>query len=167
MSNRCGSIVLCALVIGTAGAASATDRPLQQTLQGRYAALQVAMAARDDKAVTALLTPTFTSINIAGQTENAAQMLGEIDTTPKDPSNVSKTTLLSIKRAGNTAIVQQRYDMKSSNVAANGMKRKVEVIAISTDTWVMSHGRWLMQKTQTDRFDYYLNGRRIVHQARP
>jgi hypothetical protein len=39
----------------------------------------------------------------------------------------------------------------------------VEPITLSTDTWVKLHGRWLLQETETDQLDYYVNGLRVQH----
>lgn len=66
---------------------------------------------------------------------------------------------------GNTAVIEQRYDMKTTRVAADGTKRKVELIALSTDTWIAAHGTWLMLKTQTEQLDYYVNGQLIAHKT--
>ena len=55
-------------------------------------------------------------------------MIQEVDGLPKDPSKVSTTTLLSVKVAGNSAVVDQRYDMKTVKTAADGSKANVQLI---------------------------------------
>jgi len=145
----------------------ADDSALQTALQGRYAEMKVAMSARDDKAIRALLVPDFFSVDISGQSEHAAQMIREVDALPKDPNKVSTTTILAIKPAGDIVVVSQRYDMKTVKVAADGSKRDVELVTLSTDTWVKARGSWLLKKTQTDQLDYYVNGQQVAHKVRP
>lgn len=90
-------------------------------------------------------------------------MIQEVAGLPKDPLKVSTTTLLSVKPVGNTAVVEQRYDMKTTKTAPDGAKRNIELITLSTDTWVNSNGEWLMQKTETEQLDYYVDGQRVAH----
>lgn len=124
------------------------------------------MGARDAMAVASLLAPSFVSIDVSGQSEDASQMIQEVAGLPKDPLKVSTTTLLSVKPVGNTAVVEQRYDMKTTKAAPDGAKRNIELITLSTDTWVNSNGEWLMQKTETEQLDYYVDGRRVAHEIR-
>lgn len=166
MTKLCSSLILCSLFLAAAASASAGDS-LQSALQSRYAAMKVAMGARDSKAVAALLAPSFVSIDISGQSEGAPQMIQEVAALPKDPLNVSTTTLLSVKPVGNTAVVEQRYDMKTTKTEPDGTKRNIELITLSTDTWVNANGTWLMQKTQTHQLDYYVNGQRVAHRTYP
>lgn len=162
MTKSCSSLILCGLFIGAAATATA-NTSLQTTLQARYAAMKVAMGMRDSKAVASLLAPSFVSIDVSGQSENASQMIQEVGALPKDPLKVSTTTLLSVKPIGNTAVVEQRYDMKTTKTAPDGTKRNIELITLSTDTWVNSNGTWLMQKTETEQLDYYVDGQRVAH----
>jgi hypothetical protein len=76
---------------------------------------------------------------------------------------VSTTTLLSVKVAGSTAVVNQRYDMKTVKTAADGSKTNIELISLSTDTWANVNGSWLLQKTVTNQLDYYKNGQLAMH----
>jgi hypothetical protein len=39
-------------------------------------------------------------------------------------------------------------------------------VAVSTDTWILSHGAWLLQRTVTDQLDYYIDGKQVMHQKR-
>lgn len=144
----------------------ADDDALRSVLDGRYAAMKSAMAAHDGKAIAALLLPDFVSVDASGQSENADQMIQEVNALPKDPNKESKTTLLSVKLSGDKAVVDQRYDMKTTKIAANGSKRNVELITVSTDTWVNSGGNWLLQRTVTNQMDYLVNGHPTVHKVR-
>jgi hypothetical protein len=147
--------------------ARADDSTVRAALQARYAAMKTAMAERNSKAIAALLAPDFTSIDSSGQSENASEMIQEVDGLQKDPSKVSTTTLLSIKVAGDSAVVDQRYEMRTIKTAADGTKANIQLITLSTDTWVNINGVWLLQKTATNRLDYYKNGQLVMHKVNP
>ena len=153
-------------VIGPVGARG-DDSSVRAALQARYAAMKTAMAERNSKAIAALLAPDFISIDSSGQSENASEMIQEVDGLPKDPSKVSTTTLLSIKVAGNSAVVDQRYEMRTIKTAADGSKDSIRLITLSTDTWVNSNGVWLLQKTVTNQLDYYKNDQLVMHKTNP
>lgn len=167
MKLTIASLAACVLIAGTFSAARADDAALKATLQGRYAAMKTAMAARDDKAVAALLAPNFASVDVSGQSENAAQMLQEVDALAKDPNRTSTTTLLAIKVDASVATVKQRYDMKTVKTAADGTKRNIELVTLSTDKWINTNGTWLLQETDTNQLDYFINGQLAAHKVRP
>jgi hypothetical protein len=125
------------------------------------------MAERNPKAIAALLAPDFISIDSSGQSENASEMIQELDGLPKDPSKVSTTTLLSVKVAGNSAVVDQRYEMKTVKTSADGSKDSIRLVTLSTDTWVNANGVWLLQKTVTNQLDYFKNGQLVMHKTNP
>lgn len=145
------------------GNAWSADDSLKAALQSRYAAMKSAMAAHDGAAVTAILAPDFTSIDVLGQSEGAAQMIGEVNALKPDPNKSSETTLLSISPAANSAVVKQRYDMKTIKTAADGSQHSVELITLSTDSWTKSAGAWLLQRTVTNEMSYYKDGQLVMH----
>jgi hypothetical protein len=87
-------------------------------------------------------------------------MIQEVLALPKDPLKVSNTTILSIKVNAEKATVDQRYDMKTTKAGQDGNKRDVELIAVSTDTWLKSKDTWLLQRTVTNQMDYSATARR-------
>jgi len=145
---------------------TAAESSLRALLEGRYAAMKSAMANRDQQAVAALLAPDFLSVDVAGKSENASQMLQEIAALPKDPNKASDTTIVSVKLSGDTATVDQRYHMTTTKAGADGAQHAVELVTLSTDTWIKSGDAWLLQKTVTNQLDYTLDGRSVAHKAR-
>jgi len=143
------------------------DDSLRPVFEGRYAAMKSAMAARDGKAISEILAPDFISEDASGQKENADTMIQEVLALPKDPLKVSSTTILSIKISADSATINQRYDMKTTKAGPDGNKRDVEMIAVSTDTWIKSKDTWLLQRTVTNQMDYSANGKVIVHKVHP
>jgi hypothetical protein len=139
---------------------------LKSVLQARYAEMKAAMAAHNDAAVAAILAPGFISIDTSGQSEGASQMISEVDRLQPDPNKTSTTTLESVTQHGDTAMVEQRYDMRTTKTGPDGVHHKVELITRSTDTWVKPKATWLLQKTVTNELSYYVDGAVVAHKAR-
>jgi ketosteroid isomerase-like protein len=158
--------LLCLFVILSPQSTEATDSTLRPTLEARYAAMKSAMAAHDGEAIAALLSPDFVAVDISGRSADAAQMIREVSALPVDPLKVSTTTLLAIEVSGSTALVDQRYDMKTTKNQSDGSKQNVELIALSTDTWIDVGGVWLLQRTLTKQLDYFVNGQSVAHKTR-
>lgn len=144
-----------------------SDDSLRPVLEGRYASMKSATAVRDGKAISEILAPDFISEDASGQKENAETMIQEVLALPKDPLKVSSTTILSIKVSADSATVDQRYDMKTTKAGPDGNKRDVEMMALSSDTWIKSKDTWLLQKTVTNQMDYSVNGKVLVHKVHP
>lgn len=167
MKKSYALLTVCVLVVLAGGISKASDaESIKSTLQGRYAEMKTAMAAHDDKALAALLAPDFVSVDVSGRAEGAAQMIQEVDALKPDPLKVSNTTLLSVETHDAVALVEQRYDMKTVKTAADGTKRNVELITLSNDTWSDASGTWLLQKSETEQLDFFVNGQRVAHQTR-
>ncbi len=159
-------IVICAMTAGTSGASGADDS-LKDTLQARYAAMKAAMAAHDATAITAILAPGFTSIDVLGQSEAAPQMIAEVNGLKPDPNKVSTTTLMSVSPAASAVTVEQRYDMKTIKAGADGVAHNVELVTLSTDTWVRPANVWLIGRTVTDELSYFVDGQLVGHKVKP
>jgi hypothetical protein len=129
--------------------------------------MKSAMAARDGKAISEILAPDFTSEDASGQKENADTMIQEVVALPKDPLKVSNTAILAIKVNAGSATVEQRYDMKTTKAGPDGNKRDIELITVSTDTWIKSKDSWLLQRTVTNQMDYSANGKLLIHKVHP
>jgi hypothetical protein len=158
-----GSLILSTLV---AFDAASGEGDLKATLEARYAAMKAAMAAHDDAAVSALLAPGFASVDVTGSVETADQMIAEVDTLQPDPNKTSTTMLTSVKQAGDTATVEQRYEMRTVRMGPDGASHKVDLVTLSTDTWVSQKGVWLLSKTVTDELTYSVDGNVTAHRAR-
>jgi ketosteroid isomerase-like protein len=144
-----------------------SDNSLRPVFESRYAAMKSAMAARDGKAISEMLAPDFVSEDASGQKQNADAMIQGVIALPKDPLKVSNTTILSVKVNEASATVDQRYDMKTTKTGPDGDKRDVELISVSTDTWIKSQDAWLLQRTVTNQMDYSVNGKLLVHKVHP
>jgi len=147
--------------------ACADDGGLKETLQSKYAAMKTAIAARDSAAIAAMLAPDFQSIGVSGQSETASQMITDVNTLEPDPDKVSTTTLTSVKSFANEVTVEQQYDMKTVKAAANGVTHHIELITLSTDTWVKAESVWLLKRTITDELSYFRDGQLVVHKVKP
>jgi len=152
--------MLCAVV------AYAQDDTLRPALEARYAAMQAAVGAKDQHAISSLVAPDFVSVDVSGHAENASQMIKDVVDLPADPNQTSKTTLLDIKTDANRVFVNQRYDMKTKKDAPDGATHEVELTTLSSDTWLNAKGIWLLQRTETKQTDYSVDGKLVVHKVR-
>jgi hypothetical protein len=163
-----GAATLVALLSGFAGPAAAggTDPALKAALEQRYTAMKAAMAAHDAGALRAILAPGFASIDVNGQRQNASQMIAEVRTIPSDPHKTSATTVLSCSGTAKSLTVKQRFDLKTVRRGPDGAPHKVELVSLSTDTWVKPGAVWLMERTVTDDMTLYRDGKLAGHRAR-
>jgi hypothetical protein len=155
-----------AIAMITAGSALAAEPDLRPLLEARYAAMHAAIAARDKKAISTLLTRDFVSVGLANQTENAVMMFQEATSLPTDPNREDRSTLTGITRDGDTAVVTQRYDMTTKMAGPDGKMHALRTTTVSTDTWMNSNDTWLMKRTITEQFDYAIDGKVVVHKVR-
>ncbi|MFY9836465.1 MAG: nuclear transport factor 2 family protein [Xanthobacteraceae bacterium] len=151
--------ILAQLLISTmmGGSVFAAEPDLRLQLEARYAAMKAAMAARDSDAITALLTPDFVSTDSSNKSEDAAMMIQEVASSPRDPNKDSHTTLTKTTSAGDSAVAEQRYEMTTKKTGPDGTMQDIRLITLSTDTWVHLNGswrlkvpsqiRWIMQST--------------------
>jgi len=151
------------IAAGRASAATPSDDSLRPILQARYDAMKAAMATHDGHAMSSILAPDFTSVDVSGQSETGAQMIAEVDGLKHDASKVSTTTLMAISVEANRAIVQQRYDMKTAEIGDDGARHSIELIARSTDTWIKSGDTWLLERTLTDELSSFKDGDLVAH----
>ena len=147
--------------------AGAADDLLISVLQSRYAAMKTAMAAHDRAAIAAILAPDFVSVDVAGSSESADQMITAVNALKPDPNKSSETTLISVVPAASAVTVEQQYDMKTVKTAADGTQHKIEIVALSTDTWVKRADAWLMARTVTNELSYFKDGQLVGHKQKP
>lgn len=157
-----------AFVVGSAllaGSAAPAEPALKILLEGRYAAMKTAVAAHDSDAMSALLSPDFASIEISGETRRAADLIAEMAQMKPDAHKTSKTTLTSVQQKGDTATVHQRYEMHTVKPGPDGVAHKIDLVALSTDTWVKTRNAWLMSQTVTNEMTYSVDGQVVAHKT--
>lgn len=166
LTGLAGRIGIAGLLLwaGAAFAGGAADHPLRPVLEKRYAELRGAMTERDAKAIAALLAPDFASEEVNGKTQDGDAMVRDAAARAPDPNRASETTLLSIRQVGNLAIVSQRYHMTTLRLSPLGLRQAVDLVALSTDTWIKLNGVWLLQRTVTEELRYGIDGQEVLHQ---
>ncbi len=140
---------------------------LKTVLDGRYAAIKAAMAKRDPLAIKALLAPGFASVDTSNKVQTATAMIDEVVALPVDTSKTSVTTIKIRRSERNSAIVDQRYDAQIRKTGPDGTEHQIELIALSTDTWVLRKSEWLMQRTVTEELTYFVDGKFAQRIRRP
>jgi hypothetical protein len=138
---------------------------LRPALEKRYAEMKVAMTERDTPALSALLAPGFVGEDISGKTASGEEMIKQLGAAPKDDGKVTETTLVSIKPQGDRVIVEQRYHMTTMKSLPDGAKQAIDLVTLSTDTWIHSGDKWLIQKTVTNQIDYSIDGKLVMHKV--
>ncbi len=145
---------------------AARENGLRSSLEARYAQMQRAIQSHDARALKAVLAPGFVSVELNGKTASEDEMLRDLDKVPSDPDQSSRTTILSVQRSNKAAVVEQRYAMRTRRKGRNGAEHRIRLVAVSTDTWILLHREWRIQRTVTDKLDYYVDGKRVLHQVR-
>lgn len=161
------SLVLSVACISAGSIAGAADDSLRAALQSRYAELKVATAARDAAALAAIFAPDFVSVEVSGQSRGASQVIAELNAVKPDPNKTSETTLITITPGASAVTVEQRYDMKSVRTAADGTQHNIELVALSTDSWIKPGDVWLIQRTVTHELAVFDGGKLIMHKLKP
>jgi Domain of unknown function (DUF4440) len=138
---------------------------LRTEMEKRYAQMKTAMDDRDGKAIAAMLAPGFASENVAGGIQGANEIIKGVQGLLLDPSKASDTTLLSITQSADSVVVDQQYHMTKTKVSPSGEKHEIELVTLSTDTWVKSGGEWLLKRSLTNQLDYRQDGVVVAHQV--
>jgi hypothetical protein len=148
------------------GQALADSSDLRTAIEARYAEMKTAMASKDSKALVAILAKNFVSVDTSDKSEDADAMIAAVSGLPTDPNRISETTLLSVRRVDGGVEVEQRYEMNTHKPGKDGAEHAVKLEAHSTDTWIHTHGQWRTQRTITNKFAYYIDGKLVAHKER-
>lgn len=139
------------------------DEALKQELMARYANMKAAVAAHDGAAIAAILAPDFKSVDVTGKSSGAGDLIASVNSLKSDPNRTSETTLLSVEPAGMGLTAEQQYDMKTVKTDNSGARYNVELITLSTDTWIKADGDWLLQQTVTKDMRLLKDGQMVLH----
>ncbi len=150
-----------------AAAGEAADTSCKAPLEARYQDMKRAMAAHDAVAIQGILAPGFVSIDALGGRVDAGQMLIQVMALKPDPHKTSSSTVLSCSGSEKGLIVKQRFDMKTTRKDPDGSPHQIQLVSLSTDTWVKPGKVWLIQRTVTDDMTQYRDGKLIAHRTHP
>lgn len=167
LRNLVRSLILLVACVSVCSIGWSADDSLRVALQSRYADLKAAMAAHDGAAIAAILAPDFVSVDVSGKSEFASQMIAEVNGLKPDSNKSSETTLISVTPGTGVVTVKQRYDMKTVRAGADGTQHNVELIALSTNSWVKPAGVWLIERTVTNELSYIRDGLLVAHKVQP
>lgn len=168
--NACRSIALIAAAAMTliASPVLAQDDAKAQ-FQARYVALRAAMEAHDAAAVGKVFAPGYTMTDIRGEVHDGAEVLdrlAKLAGKSADPSRRAATTVLSASIIGDTATVEQQLSAGGKRAGDDGQEHTMEVIAISSDTWVRQGGTWRLQKSVQKDMTIKRDGEVFFHQGK-
>ena len=160
-------LVLSVACVSAGSPVGAADDSLRVALESRYADLKAAIAARDAAALSAIFAPDFVSVDVSGQSKVASQVIADLNAVKPDPNKTSETTLISITPAADSLTVEQRYDMKTVRTAADGTQHNMELVALSTDSWIKPADVWLIRRTVTNELSFFNDGQLVMHKLKP
>ncbi len=153
--------------VRAAGAtAKAASSSTVRQLEGRYARLKAALAARSAGAVRGILSRDFESIDIHGLARSRDDMISDAQAAASDPYRISKTVVRSVKVAGDAAYVEQVYNLRTRRKAADGATHEIEVETESTDLWLRRMGTWTLRRTSTHHMVQKRDGEIVVEKHR-
>jgi hypothetical protein len=123
-------LVVMAVLLSASAAGQDKGSTLRAELTARYADMKLAMANKNESAIRPLLADGFVSVDASGNHEATSDMIKEVLALPPDPTRQSQTTILSLSRAGDVVIVEQRYDMTKKAKAADGTEKSLALSAL-------------------------------------
>jgi hypothetical protein len=154
------------MTVFLAAPARADDSALIRALGDRYSALRLAMDERLIGKVREMLAPGFRSVSLSGRTEDASQMLKLLEKAGAEHPHVATTGVKVLKDEGEKATVAQTYEMHAVKMGRGGGQDRVKIIALSTDVWVKKDSQWLLESTETESADLYINDKLEKHAVR-
>lgn len=163
MMMRRLAILACGLAI-CAGTAFADDT--QAALQSRYNAWSAAMDAKDWAAARAIEAPGYQSISADGSAHSGDEEIAALQQANVQGQQ-TRTVVVSVHFAGNSALVEETGDGSFSQADAAGKVHHYKVHAESSDVWTKVGGQWLILSSTTNEFDMSVDGQQVAHQVRP
>ena len=137
-----------AVALFTLAPGAAHAEPRDEITQA-YATLKTAMAARDAKAIKALLTKDFSSTDARGGTSTADEMISDLARLPTGPDRKSETTVDEVAVDGTTAKVAQHLHATATRKGKDGADHLLDITTVSDDVWTKASGAWLLRSTTT------------------
>ncbi len=156
------ALVVCAALLVAPAFADDT----QAEIQARYDAWSQAMDAKDWVAARAIEAPGYQSISVDGKTESGDHEIAALQQAGLDNQH-TKTTVVSVRFTGDTALVEETGDGQFSRTDASGKSHAFKVHAESSDVWTRVGGTWLILSSTTNEFDLSVDGQSVAHQVRP
>jgi uncharacterized protein (TIGR02246 family) len=147
-------VCLCALLIGGAPVAARSDVSAERkAIQAQYDRIAAAFVRKDVAGALAPIAPDFTNIGVDGKIVNRAQMAAILkENFPGIPSGATaRVGLDHFKLLGNKAVVNATVLWITTTPDPKGARGRMHTQvdrSVSTDTWVKTNGRWMMQLSQ-------------------
>ena len=184
---------LMAATIGIAVPALAQDGTKAQ-FEARYAELRAAMQARDEAALSAILTPDYTMNDVQGETRTRADLLqrggrmggrgpgggGRPEGAPPAdgkrpdgpppgaprPERKMEQIVLSAKVTGEVATVDQQLSMSGSREGDDGKPHTMQMTMKATDVWVRQNGMWMLKASNQTEMSMVRDGEEVFSQKK-
>jgi hypothetical protein len=142
----------------------------QAQLQERYAALLQALERGSDLDIVPFLAPEFECWDVLAETRvNYAALWGPaandhtpsegLKRVPQPPApHRREVELLSAELVEHIAVASSRYQDNYKAMHANSAELDITIVTWSSDTWTQHDGVWLIQTSETNCAEEWVNG---------
>lgn len=159
-----------AFAIVALSAPAAAQEDAKAAFQARYAELRSAMESQDAAKVGALITPDYQMTDVNGQVRDFAAVMERMNKMRQagggGAQRTSNTTVISATIAGDVATVEQKLEAGGKRMGDDGEEHTMEMIVLSTDTWVKKGDAWLLRKSDQKDMTIKRDGEEFIHQAK-
>jgi hypothetical protein len=149
-----------------AAPAKTGDTDLKTALENRYWDMRAAIKSGDPNLYRKNMADDFVGIDLNDAKRDAGQVVAALGRSVPDDSRKEKTTIDSLKVDGDRAEVATTYDLKTIRKAVDGSAINYHMVTTSNDVWVKKDDQWLLQKTQAETGDVFINDKLVAHRVR-
>ena len=136
---------------------------VRHDIEARYAAILTAAKAKHWDELRAILAPDYRSLDIDGQGISRDTEIAQDMDSPAVANERSRIDILSLKLDGDRAEVEQAFSSHFTEQGDDGKAHRIVVVALSSDIWRKTDGKWLCVQTVTTQSFVTVDGQPAAH----
>ena len=136
---------------------------VRHDIEARYAAILTAAKAKNWDELRAILAPDYRSLDIDGQGISRDTEIAQDQEAPDVSNERSRIDILSLKLDGDRAEVEQAFSSHFTEQGDDGKAHRIAVVALSSDIWRKTDGKWLCVQTVTTQSFVTVDGQPAAH----
>ena len=153
------------LLIAGMSPAFAKVTTVRHDIEARYAAILKAAKGRHWDDLRAILATDYRSLDIDGQGISRDTEIAQDKDAPVVANERSRIDILSMKLDGDRAEVEQAFSSHFTEQGDDGRSHSVVVVALSSDIWRRTDGRWLCVQTVANQSFVTVDGQPASHEV--
>lgn len=134
---------------------------VRAAIAAQYATIKAALESGDAASIPLLLAPDFTVTPGNGPPLPSAALLAGMAQLDSIPGLRITLSPQSFSATDDQVVVRQTYGVEIPEVDARGARHEADLDMSSTDTWVNSGGRWVLQSMVFTRWTARYDGRAV------